>query len=94
MSSGEQSLDGSIDEERGALSDSDVNHVARAHVGISVCLASTSPIVHFKLYIQSHDLVFPIRLGWVNANQRLSTFFGYLVLHLFQFRGFVFISGN
>nr|CDJ87209.1 Peptidyl-prolyl cis-trans isomerase domain containing protein [Haemonchus contortus] len=31
VSSGEQSLDGSIDEERGALSDSDVNHVARAN---------------------------------------------------------------
>ncbi|KAL6732010.1 hypothetical protein Aduo_002817 [Ancylostoma duodenale] len=31
VSSGEQSLDGSIDEERGALSDSDVNHVVRTH---------------------------------------------------------------
>ncbi|VDM57434.1 unnamed protein product [Angiostrongylus costaricensis] len=31
VSSGEQSLDGSIDEERGALSDSDVNCVARTH---------------------------------------------------------------
>ncbi|KAJ1373207.1 Peptidyl-prolyl cis-trans isomerase fkbp8 [Parelaphostrongylus tenuis] len=31
VSSGEQSLDGSIDEERGALSDSDVNCVARSH---------------------------------------------------------------
>ncbi|KIH59216.1 hypothetical protein ANCDUO_10564, partial [Ancylostoma duodenale] len=46
VSSGEQSLDGSIDEERGALSDSDVNHVVRTHV-------IRLPFLTFFLFLQT-----------------------------------------
>lgn len=68
VSSGEQSLDGSIDEERGALSDSDVNHVARTHVCFSLLLCLVINTAVFQNGWDKHSQTFPKSSTYCDAS--------------------------